>query len=72
LKVKNGNEALQLFYHSEKIKNDLEIALKYKKYWKVELVVREFNEQVHLENEYRGFVFENQLTVLSQYDIKVK
>eukprot|EP01080_Neovahlkampfia_damariscottae_P011521 gene11521-4685_t len=70
LKIKNGNEALQLFYHSDKVLNDLEIALKYKKYWKVEIIVREFNEHVQLENEYRGFVYDNQLTALSQYDIK--
>jgi hypothetical protein len=71
LKVQTGNEALQLFYHSDKIKNDLETALKYPKLWDVEIIVREFNQNVQLENEYRGFVYENQLNALSQYDIKV-
>jgi hypothetical protein len=61
-----------LFYHSDKIKNDLETALKFPKLWDVEIIVREFNPHVQLENEYRGFVYENQLNALSQYDIKVK
>lgn len=59
-------EALALLLASERILDDLELALEFPATWSQQLVVRRWSP-VALDGEFRGFVFGGRLTALSQY-----
>jgi hypothetical protein len=71
LKVTTGKECMQLLLKSERTLRDLRLALEFPKIWNMQLIVREFDDNVELRNEFRGFVYNNQLNALSQYDKEV-
>jgi len=76
LKIFDGKEAISLFLKSTRIKDDLEMCLKQltdnttnndeDKLIPIKVIIREWKE-ITIENEFRGFVFNKQLTALSQY-----
>jgi hypothetical protein len=59
-------EALSLFLQSERILDDLELALEDKGHWSQHFVVRKWID-MPLWAEFRGFVADGKLTALSQY-----
>jgi hypothetical protein len=65
LAVRSGTSALGLLLRSERIFDDLELALE-SEGWNQHLVVRQWID-MPLSCEYRGFVHNGQLTALSQY-----
>ena len=67
--VKNGQEAMRLFYESARIQTDLNRALKRDdtEDFDVQIVVRQFVPDITLESEFRGFVEKGKLTAVSQY-----
>ncbi len=63
----NGEEAVDLFLKSARIRQDLDRALKPEaEEWDMQIVCREFVE-LPLQSEFRAFVFEGRLTCISQY-----
>ncbi len=68
LRVTSVTDALALLLASERIFDDLELALEFPASWSQQLVVRRWSP-VALDGEFRGFVFGGRLTALSQYYI---
>jgi hypothetical protein len=68
LKVKNGNEAMDLICNSQRVADDLTRELKYSEDFSLNIVIREWNDSLSYEMEFRGFVCKNKLTAISQYD----
>lgn len=68
-KISNGSQALELLTTSERVVEDIEFALKgseEKEYLDLKLVVRTFHEDVKPETEFRGFIWNDKLTCISQ------
>jgi hypothetical protein len=68
LKVRNGNEALDLLLNSERVFTDLRRALDFSEKFEVKLILREWNDDIKYEYEFRCFVYQNSLNAISQYD----
>lgn len=66
LAVTNGFEAVHLLCTSERIFRDL-IKTKESKL-ETQIILREFDSNILLENEFRCFVYQNRITAISQYD----
>jgi hypothetical protein len=65
LKVSSGEESLKMLLQSERIKQDLEIALQQDEP-KMDVIVREWVE-IPISMEFRGFCFNRKLNGISQY-----
>ncbi len=66
LKVRCGREAMSLLLTSERVYSDM---LDWIKYGEPEQVcLRQWDDALVLENEFRVFVFNNKITAISQYD----
>jgi hypothetical protein len=68
MKVTNGNEALDLLLNSERVFNDLKRAIEFPEFFDVKLILREWNDSIVYQKEFRCFVYQNSLTAISQYD----
>ena len=66
MKCENGEQVIEFFSKSERIKSDLELALENEKEWSQNVILREW-VPLHIKNEFRGFVYKNNLTALCQY-----
>eukprot|EP01091_Cochliopodium_minus_P010181 TRINITY_DN2651_c2_g1_i2.p1 TRINITY_DN2651_c2_g1~~TRINITY_DN2651_c2_g1_i2.p1 ORF type:complete len:365 (-),score=104.83 TRINITY_DN2651_c2_g1_i2:260-1354(-) len=66
LKCDNGDQCLEFFKRSERIKTDLELALENEKEWSQHVILREW-VTIPISNEFRGFIYQNKLTALCQY-----
>jgi len=66
LKVLSGNEAINLLTTSERIFEDMELALETPNKFQNGLIIREWID-IPLELEFRGFVYGRKLTAVSQY-----
>jgi hypothetical protein len=66
LAVSSSEEAIALLLASERILDDLELALEDSSNWNQHLVVRKWID-MPLAAEFRGFVVKGKLTALSQY-----
>jgi len=66
-RVTNGEEAMQRLMDSERVFEDLNYALEDQENWTVAITCREWNRDVTIESEFRGFVWGGQLNALGQY-----
>lgn len=64
----DAQQAMELLMNSERVFLDLLSALEFPEYWSMKIVVRPFIEGLPYSGEFRGFVYNNQLTAVSQYD----
>ena len=68
LKIKNSEEAIELLSNSQRVADDLQRELKYSNNFSLKIIIREWNNNLPYEMEFRGFVYKNKLTAISQYD----
>lgn len=72
LRVTSAEEALGLLLNSSRVMQDichtLDTLDKGATDWKMTIVVREFDDEVRLEREFRTFVVAGEVTAISQYD----
>eukprot|EP01097_Dermamoeba_algensis_P006620 TRINITY_DN4127_c0_g1_i1.p1 TRINITY_DN4127_c0_g1~~TRINITY_DN4127_c0_g1_i1.p1 ORF type:complete len:395 (+),score=78.24 TRINITY_DN4127_c0_g1_i1:45-1187(+) len=72
LRVTSGREALSLILSSERVFLDSILALDCQKLegdvWRTQIVLRKWENRLREDFEFRGFVCNNQLTALSQYN----
>lgn len=74
LKVQNAKEAMDLILNSERVFLDLLAALEFpedehgNEAFSIKVIIREWNEGLRYSHEFRGFVYKNKLTCISQYD----
>jgi hypothetical protein len=66
LKIKNGNEALNLLLTSERVYADMIDWLNFGE--PEQIVLREWEPELTTEYEFRAFVYNNKMTAISQYD----
>lgn len=66
LKVNNGKEAMSLLLTSERVHSDMSDWLN--NGGKEQIVLREFNNNLNYDYEFRAFVYNYKLTAISQYD----
>eukprot|EP01031_Cornospumella_fuschlensis_P030999 gene30999-37465_t len=66
LKVRNAQEAMSLLLTSERVYADLIDWLKFGE--PEQIVLREWNDHLTLDYEFRLFVYQGQVTAISQYD----
>lgn len=74
-KVTSGEQVIQLLCSSSRIREDLVNVKKFVKYGMyLDLVLRAWDPDIarHPEREFRGFVCNNRLTAVSQYDHKTR
>ena len=64
--VKNGKDALNLLLTSIRNHEDISDWLEYG--GKEQIVLREWNNELTLDNEFRTFIYNNKITAISQYD----
>jgi len=65
--VKNGEEALALLLHSSRVNTDISRTLDHSEHgFKMYLLLRKFCP-IEPSMEFRGFVYNNKLTAVSQY-----
>jgi hypothetical protein len=66
----NGKEAIDLFVTSERIYEDLTYSLEneeeYSKF-NIQIVIREWDQAIPIENEFRAFVMDRNLNAIGQY-----
>ena len=67
LKVKNSEEVIEMFIKSERIYQDMLLALSNTERFRENFVIREFVD-IEVDMEFRGFVFNEKLNALSQYN----
>jgi hypothetical protein len=68
LRVSSGKEALQLILVSVHILDSIRLHLDFKdSFWDLHFAVRQWQSNIHVENEFRGVVSNKQLTALFQY-----
>ena len=68
LKVNNGSGALEMLLKSERIYQDMLLAVEMSSFrFNENLIIREFFE-IEIDMEFRGFVFNGNLNALSQYN----
>ena len=65
--VKSGKEALNLILTSER--NHIDINDWISNGGKEQIVLREWNNELSLDNEFRVFIYNNKITAISQYDL---
>ena len=65
--VKNGKEALNLILTSER--NHIDINDWINNGGKEQIVLREWNNELSLDNEFRVFIYNDKITAISQYDL---
>ena len=65
----SSNEGLNLLISSDRVKEDLEFALKAKDYskYKIQIVLREWKETIPIHREFRAFVWNRSLNAIGQY-----
>ena len=68
LKVKNGFEAMDLLLNSERVFTDLRQSIEFSEKFNVNIIIREWNDSLKYDLEFRCFVFNNKLNAISQYD----
>lgn len=68
LRVASGEQFMDLLLKSERVLRDLRLALHFPKQYDMKLIVRDFSRDVDLKNEYRAFVYQNEMNAVSQYD----
>ena len=68
MKVSSAKQVISMFIHSERIHHDIGSALKYGKEKFTENVVIRKWIPIDIDMEFRGFVYNNQLNALSQYN----
>jgi hypothetical protein len=69
LRVHTAADAIALLLSSERVFEDIIHTMDHgAEGWAMSLVVREWDEDVRMQHEYRGFICAGQLTALSQYD----
>jgi hypothetical protein len=66
LNVRNGREAVELLSRSSRIREDLMKALEYSGSFPVSIILRAWHP-MEAHQEFRGFVYNRQLTALTQY-----
>ena len=68
LRVKSADEVLDMFLRSQRIYQDLYLAaINQKEKYNENFVIRKFVD-IDIDMEFRGFVYENELVALSQYN----
>jgi hypothetical protein len=68
LRVSSGSEALRLILLSVHILENIRLHLEFKDdFWDLHFAVRQWQPDIHVENEFRGIVCNKQLNALSQY-----
>jgi hypothetical protein len=67
LKIHAARECLDLFLRSERIAQDMLLALQHKERWNENFIVRRWVD-IDVSMEFRGFVHNNTLNALSQYN----
>ena len=67
LKVYTPAQVLDMFIRSERIYQDMMLAVNNKERFNEHFVIRKF-VQIEVDMEFRGFVYDNTLTALSQYN----
>ncbi|CAF0712615.1 unnamed protein product [Brachionus calyciflorus] len=67
LKVQKASQVIEMFFKSERIYQDMLLAVEKKERFKENFIIREF-VQIDIDMEFRGFVFNGKLTALSQYN----
>ena len=66
LKVNNGKDAMSLLLTSERVHSDMSDWLN--NGGKEQIILREFNNNLNYDDEFRAFVYNYKLTAISQYD----
>ncbi len=66
LRVTTADEVMNTFLASERIYEDLQLASEHPAKWSQKFVLRQWID-IPIEYEFRGFVYNNELTALSQY-----
>ena len=66
MKTENEEEALDLLLQSRRIYWDLQYALEFPESFDIQIIFREWRK-IPLQFEFRAFVYNNQLTAISQY-----
>jgi len=66
LQMFDAKEILSIFLSSDRVYEDLRLAMDYKDQWSQKFVIRQWIP-IPVEYEYRGFVFEGKFNCLSQY-----
>jgi hypothetical protein len=67
LRVKSAAQVIDMFIKSERIYQDMALALENPSRFNENFVIRKF-EDIDVDMEFRGFVFANKLNALSQYN----
>ena len=67
LKVQNAYDVLEMFIKSERIYQDMLLALDVDARFNENFIIREF-QNIDVDMEFRGFVFDCKLNALSQYN----
>jgi hypothetical protein len=68
LKIKTGKEALDLLLNSERVNVDIRNELEYGEDFEMKIILRQWDDYLIYEAEFRCFVYDNNLTAISQYD----
>jgi len=68
LKIRNAKQVIDSFIRSERIFQDFEMALKYPERYQQNFIVRKW-VNIDIDLEFRGFVKNNRLNAVSQYNI---
>ncbi|XP_063421799.1 translation initiation factor eIF2 assembly protein-like [Mytilus trossulus] len=67
LRVKTSFDVIDMFIRSERVYQDLLLAVKHKDKFNENFIIREFVD-IDVDMEFRGFVFDGELNALSQYN----
>lgn len=67
LRVKTSFDVIDMFIRSERVYQDLLLAVKHKDNFTENFIIREFVD-IDVDMEFRGFVFDGELNALSQYN----
>ncbi|XP_052091825.1 cell division cycle protein 123 homolog [Mytilus californianus] len=67
LRVKMSFDVIDMFIRSERVFQDLLLAVKHKDNFNENFIIREFVD-IDVDMEFRGFVFDGELNALSQYN----
>lgn len=67
LRIQNGTELIEMFIKSERIYQDMLLAVEKRARFNENIVLRKFID-IDVDMEFRGFVYNKKLTALSQYN----
>lgn len=70
LRIKNAEQVIEMFIKSERIYQDMLLALDHPEKFNENFVIREFVD-IDVDMEFRGFVFNGKLNALSQYNFLI-